>query len=298
MLSYQLRNILIVIGFLLIVSLTGGYLTLFYYPEKIEKANKEVVRVKKQINSLDGIEYQFAPLRKTLKEKQERFNSIDKRIVRTLSSASTYYYLNLILNRIGFIDFNMMYTGTRQFGKYGYNIYRIRGEASYQKIYQLVWYLERGPFLYHIERLSLKGVESKDPETKELQLLVPFEMELHGYFADLPKLPRVKRSLNDVKVVPVHNPFTPYVFRNIPANTEGLLEVERAELKAIVSNKALIADQNGKVYTLSVGDRVFLGYLTRIDPKGNRVEFTLNKGGVVEKVELKLNFGTAKESKE
>lgn len=295
--SYQVRNILVIVGFLLVIGLTGGYLVLFHYPAKIDAVKKETARVTKQIKSLDGIESRFAPLRKTLEEKKERMAKIDKRIFRNLSSADTYYYLNLILNRIGFIEFNMLFAGSKTSTGFGYNIYKIRGEGTFQKIYNLIWYLERGPFLYRITKLNLKGVESKDPETKELQLVIPFDLELNGYYADIPKLPSPHRSLQDVKVLSVRNPFRPFILRNLPPNTEGLLEVERSDLKAIVADRALIADQNGKVHSLKIGDKVYLGYLTAIDPEKNQVEFTLNKGGVVEKVVLEINFAPSKSTK-
>jgi hypothetical protein len=31
--------------------------------------------------------------------------------------------------------------------------------------------------------------------------------------------------------------------------------------------------------------------LTKIDPEGGRIEGTLNKGGIIEKVELKIRYG-------
>ncbi len=292
--SYQSRNVLVIVGFFLVIGLTGGYLGIFHYPGEIAKVKNETDRIIKQIKSLDGIETQFEPLRTVLNEKKERMAKIDKQIVRNVSAADTYYYLNLILNRIGFIEFNMLFAGSKASAGFGYNIYKIRGEATFQKIYSLVWYLERGPLLYRIVKLNLKGVESKDPETKELHLVIPFEMELYGYYADIPKLPFSHRTLQDVNVLRVRNPFQPLILRNLPPNTEGLLEVERADLKAIVADRALIADQNGKVHSLKIGDRVYLGYLTAIDPEEKQVEFTLNKGGVVEKVVLEINFAPSK----
>jgi hypothetical protein len=37
---------------------------------------------------------------------------------------------------------------------------------------------------------------------------------------------------------------------------------------------------------------VYLGYVTRIIPDDGRIECTLNKGGIIEKVELKIRYGT------
>ena len=192
----------------------------------------------------------------------------------------------------------MLFSGRKTLKGYGYNIYNIKGEASFNKIYKLIWYLERGPFLYRITKLRLKGVESKDRDNKRVKLIIPFEMEIRGYYANIPNLPTSQRTIEDVTIQQVRNPFLPFILKNIPPNRDGLLEVERGELKAIVADRALIADQNGKIYSLSVGDKVYLGYLTRIDPVNNQVEFTLNKGGLVEKVVLKIKFEPSTSIKE
>jgi len=46
------------------------------------------------------------------------------------------------------------------------------------------------------------------------------------------------------------------------------------------------------VVTLEEGDEVYLGYVTKIVPEEGRVEFTLNKGGIVERFELRTTSRT------
>jgi hypothetical protein len=115
-------------------------------------------------------------------------------------------------------------------------------------------------------------------------------MEIHALYADVKDLPPIKKTLADVKVEEVKNPFVPYVYRELPPNTRGLLEVERADLKAIIPGRAFVADHTGKIHVLKEGDEVYLGYVTKIDVEKNQVEFTLNKAGIVEKFVLKLRF--------
>ena len=50
-------------------------------------------------------------------------------------------------------------------------------------------------------------------------------------------------------------------------------------------NLAAIAQQ---YYMLWEGDEVYLGYLTKINYENNTVAFVLNKGGIIEKVQLQL----------
>jgi hypothetical protein len=68
------------------------------------------------------------------------------------------------------------------------------------------------------------------------------------------------------------------------------VEVERSDLKAVIPGKAFLLDQTNVIRTLREGDEVYLGYITRVDPEGGRLEATLNRGGIIEKVELKIRY--------
>ena len=85
--------------------------------------------------------------------------------------------------------------------------------------------------------------------------------------------------------------FKPLISSEPPANLRGLVDVERSDLRAVMTDKIFIVDENGKAHMLSVGDEVYLGYLTRIDQDKNEAEFTLNKGGIIDRVVLKTRFG-------
>ena len=64
----------------------------------------------------------------------------------------------------------------------------------------------------------------------------------------------------------------------------------------MLPGKAILVDHLGKIHVLKEGDEVYLGYLTKIDVPNNRVEFTLNKGGIVERYSLTLPFPSAEET--
>ena len=130
-----------------------------------------------------------------------------------------------------------------------------------------------------------------------MELILPFDMEIKAYFATVEDLQNDAKKLSDVKVATAQDPFYPSILRNLPLNTDALLEVEQASLKAIIPGKALIADNGGEIHVLREGDRVYLGYLTRIDTENNLVEFTLNKGGIIEKIVLNLGFDANKDKK-
>jgi hypothetical protein len=270
---------------------TAGYVIFFHYPKKIRTVEKKVATLEKQIGNLDGVEAEYENIDKTIKEKETNLANLNKRVVPAVTPSESYNYLISILKYSGVLDFDMLYQGTKQAGGYQYNVYNIKGEGPFHKIYNFISYLEKGPLFYKIERLILRMVENKDPETKVYQIIVPFEMEIWALFADVPDLPPIRRSLRNVRVSRVSNPFYPFIYRDLPANTDELPEVERAELKAILKDKVLIADVEGNIHELIEGDKVYLGYLKSINPDNNEAEFILNKGGIVEKFSLYLRFG-------
>lgn len=289
--SYKARNTLILLTFLVIISAVGAYFIVYHYPKRIKEAKAEIQRIEKQINMLGDLQVELYNLQKQIKEEQEKLSQLDKQIVPDVTPAMTYSYLNSILNYAGFVKFDMLYMGSKKAQKYAYNIYDIKGEASFENVYKFIWYLERGPQIYRIGRLNLRGVETRDEQTKRFEVVVPFQMEVHALYADVKDLPPIKRTLRDVVVEEVKSPFVPYIYRELPLNVKGLLEVERADLKAVIPGRAFVADHTGKIHVLKEGDEVYLGYVTKIDVEKNQVEFTLNKAGIVEKFILKLRFG-------
>jgi len=290
-LSYKLRNIIVLISLVVLLGGVSGYFTLYHYPKKIKIVQKKIDGIKKQISNLAGVEEEYKNIEKIIKEKEQRLANLDRKIVPAVTPANSYQYLNTILNYSGVLDFDMLYQGVKSAGRYSYNVYNIKGEGPYYKIYKFITFLEKGPQVYKINKLTMRMVEDKDKETSAYRIIITFEMEIWALFADVQNLPPIKRTLGNVYVKRASNPFYPYIYRNIPANVDERLEVERAELKAILPDKIMVADAEGKIHELQEGDKVYLGYLKRIDHENNKAYFVLNKGGIVETFELHIRFG-------
>jgi hypothetical protein len=109
-------------------------------------------------------------------------------------------------------------------------------------------------------------------------------------FTELEDVPSIRRTLRNVRASYVRNPFIPFIYRDLPMNSEGLLEAERATLKGILPGQAFVEDHSGQVHNIHEGDQVYLGYVSKVDAENNRVVFILNKGGIVERFTLKLGF--------
>ena len=290
---YKIRNMIILGSITAVIFLFGGYLTLWSYPQKISDMKREIVHLHSQGKQYEGLEDQFFELEKLIGAKKLKLTQLEKNFSTEVTFAQTYDYLNGILNYIGFLEFNMNLVRKEDKGKYGYNIYSIRGEGPFSRIFQFIWYIEKGPQMYKIKRLGLHSMETTDPETRRARLAVPFEMEVWSYYANLDSLPRVTRSLKNVAPVNISNPFQPSILRSLPANVDKLVEVEKAELKAVMTGRVLI-EYGGKVHVMQEGDRVYLGRLEKINPATNEALFVLNKGGIIEHFTLKMEFTNTK----
>lgn len=296
---YKMRNHLILGSITAAILLFGGYLALWSYPKKIDAKKTELFQVHQKMKQYEGIENEYARLDSMIREKRQRLTTMDKQFTSEETFAQTYDYLNSILSRIGFLEFNMNFVRKEDHGKFGYNVYSIRGEGPFPRIFQFIYYAEKGPRMYRVNRLTFNSTERTAPNSRSTALVVVFTMEVWSYFAKLDSLPAVTKQLADLSAPQVSNPFQPAMVRTaavsaaaasaLPPNTEKLVEAERAELKAVMAGKALV-EYNGQVYVMKEGDRVYLGQLTHIDPDKNEVVFTLNKGGVPEKVTLQLKF--------
>lgn len=288
--SYKMRNNLILSIFVVIIFIVGGFYILYSYPKKLDRLTTELDRVKNQISKFDGIENQFIRLQALIAEEELKLAHLDKQILPDVSSSNTYSYLNSISGRAGELSYDYIYSDKGTSGDYRFNTYNIRGEGSFNDIYKFIWYVERGPYIYKFQNVSLRGVESSQRGSRRSNIIITFDLELSALFADVQDLPRIQRTLDSVVVDDFNDPFNPRVRRILPPNRGDFIEVERSELKAVIPGKAFIADHHGKVRVIQVGDKVYLGYATKIDVEKNQVEFTLNKNGKVQKFILQLRF--------
>ena len=71
----------------------------------------------------------------------------------------------------------------------------------------------------------------------------------------------------------------------LPLEAECLVDVEDDELVSIADGRAIFRASDG-YRTLGVGDAVYLGRVVLIDPERSRVVAYLNRGGIVDEVEL------------
>lgn len=288
--DYKKRNIIILGIFVLLIGLAGGYYNFYSFPKQVDERKTKIRDLDQKIAALQGIEEEIKNVKTLIEEQKVKLSRLDKQLTPSGSPAETYQYINSILQYSGVLKIDLLYQARNQTDNYSYDIYKIKGEGFFPTIHKFIWYLERGPQIYKIKKLSLRGVENREIDSTRTYIVVPFEMELWALFTEIEDVPTIRRTLRSVRASHVRNPFIPFIYRNLPMNSEGLLEAERATLKGILPGQAFVEDHAGQVHVLQQGDKVYLGYVSKIDAENNQVRFILNKGGIVERFTLKLGF--------
>jgi len=289
-LSYKKRNGLILVAFILIIASVGVYYSNFYFPPRIEAIEVEIADIEAKVEDIPRMQQELENYRNIKNMNTDKLKNLDKEVESYVPPAQTYAYFDRIQDRYGDMKMDVAFAKTVQMQGYGYNTFTINGEAYFDNLMRLIWALERGPKIYRITRLSMRGREEIDKDRGIMQVFVPYEMEIWTFFSESQDFPPIKRTLADLRMPNFYNAFWPMIYKDVPPNVNNLLEVDNARVQAILPGKAIVIAKDGRVMTLHEGDRVYLGYVSKIDNVRNRIEFTLNKGGIYERKFLTLNF--------
>jgi hypothetical protein len=281
-----------VLGILVFLTIgVGTYIRAFNLPKKLAKVQAEVKRIDAELQNTPNLVAQFNDLSATLSDAQKRWDNRNKDIPPTDITALTYAYFSRLIDLSGYVKLDWLYQKVESRGSYGFNVYSLKGEAPFDNFYRFLWYLENGRKLYKVNSMNLKGLEVAAKDQEPGKILVTFDMTVYAYFSSVAELASAPGERSITPNYLGTDPFNPVITRDIPPNTQSLVEIERSDLKAVIPGKAVILDQNKVFRTLSEGDEVYLGYVTKILPEEGRIECTLNKGGIIERADLKIRYG-------
>ncbi len=308
---------MIILGLCWLIVTGGGiYVTFFDQPsemERLEKAEK-VARMKQA--ELAALMAEASETEDRSSEMLTRWNARYKLIPKTLAPEAIIGYLNE-LTATGFKPFDIVFRDHIEGDEFNTFRFDLSGRGKFARVYNLVWSLENNRQLYRVSDLKLTHFDlitrDEDTQVEHLDIVVDFDFKLDVYYggaaglsaddeylagvemggdpiqtptADISQLP--DGILPDRK--PGRNPFFPLIMENIPPNSHGLLNLEEAKLISIVGGKAVF-EWNGDYQSLGVGEDVYLGQLTSIDPQTGIVHARLNKGGIIDEIELSLSMG-------
>lgn len=284
----KLKNTLGLVGLLIIV-IAAGIIYNYVLQESDIKEKQD------KLKKLQSFKYKTSELNQQLRDLSKRADVLDSllasrrfNIPYNLSSIKFFKFMNSISSTFSPVTkLNIEYVDKIDEKEFTYYEYKITGNGEYNDIFKIIYSIEHSKELKKIKSVSINNIVSSD-ENKMPQFLVRSTIIADVYFADNDRFSTKKMLENDLTSRPQYDIFYPLIRNEIPPNNEGLLDVQGAKLLAIIPEGAFLSASNGTTFLLWEGEQVYLGYLTKIDYDNNKVNFIINKGGIIENISLSL----------
>jgi len=284
----KLKNTLGLIGLLIIVVAAGIIYSYVIQENKIEDRQSRLKKLK-------SFNYKTSEITEQLNDLTKKANVLDSllasrrfNIPYNLSSIKFFKFMNSVSSNFSPVTkINVEYVDKFDDKEFTYYEYKITGSGEYNDIFKIIYSIEHSKELKKIKSVSMNSIVSSD-KNKVPEFLVRSTIIADVYFANNDRFATKKLYENDLTAKPQYDIFYPLIRNEIPPNNEGLLDVQGAKLLALIPEGAFLSDSNGKTFLLWEGEQVYLGYLTKIDYEHNKVNFIINKGGIIENVNLTL----------
>ena len=284
----KLRSTFGIVGLLLLILVTGGiYIFMFQNSSIAEKKDK---LAELEANSYDPVELaeRYATLKKRSAILDSVLSSRTFNIPKDLSSIKFYNFVNNVLSNFSDnTQVNIEFVKRERDKEFFVYEYKITGSGFFNEVYKLIYSIEQSKELKKIVTADFGNLIKTDDEGIP-KFLINFEMVVQVYFSNDSRFAPEKFVENDLSTRPLYDAFYPLIRNEIPPNVDQLLDVQAAKLLALIPEGAFVADTHGNTYLVWEGEQVYLGYLTKIDYEANSASFILNKGGIIERVNLEL----------
>ncbi|MFN4110828.1 MAG: hypothetical protein ACK4G1_01025 [Ignavibacteria bacterium] len=291
------RNALILLVFFVLFVALGGYYVLGYQPRQIKMKQLELESLNNQFLDVSTLTVMYDSLQRESEKVDSILYNMAKAIPFRQSVTDTYNdILNITKSFSRYTRVDIEYDKTETVGAASVDHFNISGQGEFVDVFKLIYELEKSRKLYKISELNLRNATLTTGKG-EIKYQVEFDLKLESYFTADTNLALNYDHIKPKEFKFVSDLFYPIIQPDIPPNYDALLEVDGATLLAIIPDAVFIMDKNGNSYTLSEGDPVYLGYLTKINYDLQQCEFLLNRGGIIERVTLKLKAANIKEIK-
>ncbi|RPI75513.1 MAG: hypothetical protein EHM47_02430 [Ignavibacteriales bacterium] len=284
----KLRSTLGLVSLLILIVVVSGAYVFFFQNSKLNEKRAKLEELKANDYNTEQLTLQYENL-------LVRSSSLDSilaarkfNIPKDLSSIKFYNFINKVST--GYSDvsqINVEYDNQKPDKEFFFHQYKLSGRASYNELFSLIYSIEQSKELKKITGLSLNNLVVNDTYGIP-NFMVGFTLDAATYFSSTDRFITASLVENNLSTAPVHDAFYPMIRNEIPPNYDGLLDVQGAKLLALIPEGAFLSDSKGGTFLVWEGEPVYLGYLTKIDYNRNAVSFILNKGGIIEKIELEL----------
>lgn len=282
------KNTLALVGLLLLLLLFGGSYILIFQRGSLKDDRNKLESLKSNHYNTDQLTLQYNDLQKKAAKLDSILAKRKFNIPQNLSSISFFNFINKV--SVGFsssTQVNVDFIDQKKDRDFHYYEYKITGNGEFNDLYKLIYSIEQSKELKKIKNVTMSNyISSQKDGTTEF--LVSYTILADVYFADNNRFSTAEFVENNLNVRPEYDIFYPLIRTQVPPNIDNLLDVQGSKLLALIPEGAFIADSKGNTYLLWEGQQVYLGYLTKIDYDHNLVSFILNKGGIIEKVDLSL----------
>ncbi len=277
--SYSIRNTLVLA--LTFFILTGvSSIWLYFYEYKPLESKEEVIKGQEvQLASLKSDASRFNDVYDIFNSLNHNIDNYPKTLFPDSKLSGLYDYLRKADPQAAFMNF--VFTDSTRHGKYGKVRFTVDGATDYRQLRDFIYTLENATPLVKFTSVQIRPSNNRDNLHE-----VGFRIYAEAYYD------RTGRDAKLADAEPVragrqHNPFFPLI-HDVPANEHNRIDVERSRLTAMGEGFIFLVDQNGMLQRLETGNRVHLGHLESISKDQRTATFFLNKGGLVERITLRI----------
>lgn len=284
----KVKSTLGLVGLLVVILLAGGSYIFFVQHSDINESNRKLAELNKHIYDPEQLAIQLNDLTKRASVLDSVLASRKFNIPQNLSSIKFFNFINTVsanFNNLSNVD--ITYDGQKPDKEFFYHIYKVEGKATYNDFYELIYAIEQSKELKKVSGLTLSNVVVTNDDGIP-EFLVSFDLNVHVYFSSNNRFATTQFVENNLNAAPQYDTFYPLIRNAIPPNIDNLLDVQGAKLLALIPEGAFVSDSKGNTYLVWEGEKIYLGYVTKIDYDHNKVSFIVNKGGIIEKVDLQL----------
>jgi hypothetical protein len=277
--SYSLRNtILLAITLILILAGSGTWIYFTEYKELNERkdfSDSQLVRLANLQKDAD----RYTKAYDLNQEMNHRLNNFPKVLLPNSNLAYLYNYMRIADPGNSFMNF--VFTDSTRLDDYGRIRFSIDGASPFHELRDFIQTVEQAAPMIKFTSLQIRPANNRDNLNE-----VVFRMTAEAFYDRSGRqVPRIYASA--IRNTNRYNPFFPLI-HEIPANTEDRVNVEQSRLTGLGDRFIFLIDQTGRLQRLELRDRVWLGYLESISQENQSATFFLNKGGLVERVTLRI----------
>lgn len=282
------KNTILLAIILFIIILTGGIYTFVIQNGQISDREKKLKEINVNAYNTDDLIEQLLTLQKRAAELDSILSLRKYNVPVELRQSKFFDFVNRVSFNFSPHSFvNIEYRTVEKEEHFNKFIYGLNGTATFNDLYKLIYAIEQSKELKKVSNVALTNFVKVDEEGFA-HYLVNYKFDTSVYFSDNDRFASSSIKENRLTANPLYDVFYPLIRNEIPPNVDNLLDVQNAQLLALIPEGAFLANANGDTYLLWEGDEVYLGYLTEIDYQNSQVHFIMNKGGIIEKVTLSL----------